>query len=425
MGYDARLPEPVAAAAGQRPLRLLTFSTLYPSAERPNHGIFVENRLRHLVASQPVESTVVAPVPYFPSGAAPGAWGQFARTPRREMRHGLLVHHPRFPLVPKLGMSTAPLLLYWASLRAVRRLMADGLRFDAIDAHYFYPDGVAAVWLGQRLGVPVVVTARGSDVTQIAQYPLPRRLIRGAAQKAAALVTVCAALRDDLIQLGAPADRVRVLRNGVDLQAFRPVPRDAARRALGMERPTLISVGHLIERKGHALTIRAMPMLPEWDLVILGEGPDRPALEVLIAKLGLAGRVRLLGARPHGELASCYGAADAMVLASSREGWANVLLEAMACGTPVVASDIPGTREVVESRDAGLLVARTPEAIAGGVRALFDAPPDRHATRAYAERFGWEDTSAGQFALFQAAVGAGAGASALKNPADPVGSSGV
>ena len=410
MGYDARVSEPSAAATGKRPLRLLTFSTLYPSAERPNHGIFVENRLRHLVTSQPVESTVVAPVPYFPSGAARGPWGQFARTPRQEVRHGLVVHHPRFPLVPKLGMSTAPFLLYGASLRAVRRLVADGLRFDAIDAHYFYPDGVAAVWLGQRLGVPVVVTARGSDITQIARHPVPRRLIRAAAQKAAALVTVCAALRDDLVELGAPAERVQVLRNGVDLHAFRPVARDAARRALGMTRPTLISVGHLIERKGHALTIQAMPLLPEWDLVILGEGPDRPAVEALIGRLGLAGRVRLLGARPHGELASCYGAADAMVLASSREGWANVLLEAMACGTPVVASDIPGTREVVGSRDAGLLAARTPEAIAGGVRALFSTRPDRDATRAHAERFGWEETSAGQFTLFQAAVAARAAA---------------
>ncbi len=397
------VPTQDRAQAAQRPLRLLTFSTLFPSAERPNHGVFVENRLRHLVATRPVESTVMAPVPYFPFKAARfRTWSEHARTSRLEARHGLVVHHPRYPLLPKLGMATAPLMLYQASLRALRRLMADGLQFDVIDAHYLYPDGVAAVWLGRRLGCPVVVTARGSDVTQIAQYLLPCQLIRAAVQEAAAVITVSAALRQGVIELGAPAGQVHVLRNGVDLDVFHPMPRDAARLALGMTRPTLLSVGHLIERKGHALTIQAMRLLPEWDLVILGEGPDRPALEALVGKSGLTSRVRLLGGRPHDDLPRYYGAADAMVLASSREGWANVLLEAMACGTPVIASDIPGTREVMRSPEAGRLVARTPEAIAAGVRTLFAALPNRNATRAYAEQFGWEETSAGQYELFRA-----------------------
>lgn len=364
--------------------------------------MFVENRLRHLVATQPVRSTVMAPVPYFPSAAARfGDWGRHARVARHEVRHGLQVYHPRYPLLPRVGMTTAPYLLYWASLRAVQRLMTAGLQFDVIDAHYLYPDGVAAVWLGQRLGRPVVLTARGSDVTQIATYPAPRRLIQMAVQAAAGVVTVSSALRDGVLALGAAPDRVQVLRNGVDVDLFRPMNRAAIRQALGLTRPTLISVGHLIERKGHAITIQAMRLLPEWDLVILGEGPDRADLEALIARLSLDGRVRLLGARPHGQLAACYGAADVMVLASSREGWANVLLESMACGTPVVASDIPGNPEVVQCRDAGLIAPRTPEGIAAGVRDLWAAPPDRAATRAYAERFGWDETSAGQYALFR------------------------
>ncbi len=364
--------------------------------------MFVENRLRHLVATQPVRSTVMAPVPYFPSRAAQfGDWGRHARVARHEVRHGLQVYHPRYPLLPRVGMTTAPHLLYWASLRAVQRLMAAGLQFDVIDAHYLYPEGVAAVWLGQRLGRPVVLTARGSDVTQIATYPAPRRLIQMAVQAAAGVITVSSALRDGVLALGAAPDRVQVLRNGVDVDLFRPMNRAAIRKVLGLTRPTLISVGHLIERKGHAITIEAMRLLPEWDLVILGEGPDRSELEALIARLGLAGRVRLLGARPHGQLAACYGAADVMVLASSREGWANVLLESMACGTPVVASDIPGNPEVVQCRDAGLIAPRTPEGIAAGVRDLWAAPPDRAATRAYAERFGWAETSAGQYALFR------------------------
>ena len=129
-------------------MRVLTFSTLFPNHERPNFGVFVENRLRHLVATGEIESTVVAPVAYFPSRSERfGVWAQQARVAGRETRHGLVVHHPRWLAIPKIGTPVSPLTLYWASLRALRKLVAGGLRFDLIDAHYLYPDGVAAVWL--------------------------------------------------------------------------------------------------------------------------------------------------------------------------------------------------------------------------------------------------------------------------------------
>jgi teichuronic acid biosynthesis glycosyltransferase TuaC len=385
------------------PLRLLTFTTLYPDRERPNHGIFVENRLRHLIATGGATSTVLAPVPYFPSGAERfGDWGRLARIPGREERHGIDIHHPRYPVIPRIGMAVAPLLLYQASRRALARLVAAGLAFDLIDAHYVYPDGIAAVWLGRHFGKPVVITARGSDLTELPDYRVPRWFIRHAIARADGLIGVSAPLRDRLIALGADPAGTVTLRNGVDTAVFRPVDRHGARAALGLTRSTLISVGSLIERKGHHRTIEAMRDLPEFELLIVGEGPERAALEAQIARLGLGARVRLLGPRPHAELPQLYGAADAMVLASSREGWANVLLESMACGTPVVASNIPGNPEVVQEPAAGLVIeANTPAGIATGVRRLFANPPTRAATRAYAERFGWDETSAGQLALFR------------------------
>ncbi len=386
------------------PLRLLTFSTLYPNDQRPNHGVFVENRLRHLVASGEVTSSVVAPVPWFPSSAALfGAWAAHARTTQRETRHGLGVDHPRYPVIPKLGMSLAPWLLYRATLPGIRRRCAAEGRPDAIDAHYVYPDGVAATWLGSRLGLPVVITARGTDVSLIPRYAIPRRLIQGAIRDAAALIAVSGALKAALVELGAPPDKVTVLRNGVDTTLFHP-PRDraATRTALGLTGPTLISVGLLIERKGHHRVIEAMSSLPGFTLLIVGEGPERPRLAAMINRLGLADRVRLLGPRPHAELPTLYGAADVLVLASSREGWANVLLESMACGTPVVASNIWGNPEVVQSSAAGLVTENnTAEGIISAIRRLFAASPDRAATRAYAERFSWEETTAGQIALFR------------------------
>jgi glycosyltransferase involved in cell wall biosynthesis len=148
-----------------------------------------------------------------------------------------------------------------------------------------------------------------------------------------------------------------------------------------------------------------MAALPGWTLLIAGEGPERQALLAHAAACGVAERVHLLGPVPHAALAPLFSAADISVLSSAREGWANVLLESMACGTPVVASPIPGNPEVVQSRAAGVIAAgRNPQAIAAAMRTLADDPPGRAATRAYAEAFGWEETSAGQLAAFERVI---------------------
>jgi glycosyltransferase involved in cell wall biosynthesis len=389
-------------------IRLVTYSSLYPNGVTPTHGVFVENRLRHLVASGQAVTRVVAPVPFFPFRAPRfGHYADFARVPMWEERHGLTLHHPRYPLIPKVGMNLAPLLMSLATGHAVKSAIEAQGGADILDAHYLYPDGVAATLIGRRLGLPVVMTARGNDVTLIPKYPVPRQQILKACARAVAVITVSAALKEGLVALGVDPGKVTVLRNGVDLGLFRPLDRQATRRRLGLEGPTLISVGHLIERKGHNFIIEAMPDLPGFTLLIAGDGPERQALERQIARLGLGDRVQMLGSRPHEELPELYGAADALVLASSREGWANVLLEAMACGTPVVATPIWGTPEVVTKPEAGMLMKeRSAAAVTEGVKRLFANPPAREATRAYAQAFSWDATTEGQVALFRKIIAA-------------------
>ena len=292
-------------------------------------------------------------------------------------------------------MNVAPLLLAQAAKPAIARIIDEGYDFDLIDAHYFYPDGVAAAMLARYFNKPLVITARGSDITLLPQYALPRRMIRWAAQRADAVITVCNALRDEVVALGVAPERVTSLRNGVDLQLFRPTER----RADPMF--TLLTVGHLVPVKAQELIIAALPLLPGVRLVVAGDGPNRGMLENLARSLKVDERVQFLGAVPQAQLREHYGQADALVLASSREGWANVLLEAMACGTPVVASRVYGTPEVVAAPEAGVLMAeRTPQGVADAVDALRAAYPDRAATRRYAEGFSWDDTSAGQLRLF-------------------------
>jgi glycosyltransferase involved in cell wall biosynthesis len=387
-------------------VKVLTFTSLFPNAAQPRHGIFVENRLRHLVATGQVEVRVVAPIPWVPPLVSRSRrYRSLAAAPRVEQRNGLTIDHPRYPVVPKIGMTIAPFLMFGWVVGAVKRAIAEGFDFDLIDAHYLYPDGVAAALLGRRFRRPFVITARGSDVNVIARFALPRRMIVQSASRAAAVITVSRSLKDSVLALGVPGEHVRVLRNGVDLAMFAVGDRAADRRRLAVSGPTLISVGNLLEAKGHDLVIRTVADLPGVSLLIVGEGPDRPAFEALARDLHVTDRVRFLGERPHAELAPLYRAADILVLASAREGWPNVLLESMACGTPVVATDVGGVVEIVTAPEAGTVVHdRSARSIADAVKTMLASSPDRTTTRAYAERFGWDETSRGQLELFQEIV---------------------
>jgi len=392
--------------ATRRPIRTLLFSTLYPSAARPIHGVFVETRLRELLQTGQVETKVVAPVPWFPfKGKKFGVYGKYAETPNFEHRNSIEVFHPRYLLPPKVGMNIAPYSLARSALPVIRKIIREGFDFDLIDAHYYYPDGVAAGIIAHALGKPFVVTARGSDLNLIAQYPKPRRLILETAKQAKASIGVSSGLMQVLSSLGAEASKLRIMRNGVDLERFQPIEQAKARDRLGLPNDCriLLSVGNLIELKGHDIAIKALAKLNNNErLVLVGDGPERSALQELADKHQLSERVMFAGQVPNEELAYWYSAADALLLCSSREGWANVLLESMACGTPVIATNIPGTNEVIRHNAVGRLMSRRDdEALLAAYADLFSKPIDKIAIREYAEQFGWDVTTQAQIELFQ------------------------
>jgi teichuronic acid biosynthesis glycosyltransferase TuaC len=407
----------VSRAQANRPrkIHLLVLASLYPNAAQPRHGIFVEERLRHLVDSERMTATVVAPVPWFPFRHRRfGAYAAFAAVPAHEERHGIRVAHPRYPVIPKVGMNIAPFLMYSALLPVLQKMLAGGADFDLIDAHYFYPDGVAATLLGAALEKPVVITARGSDVNLIARHRRPGRQIRRAANRAAAVVAVSRALKDKLIALGAEAEKITVLRNGVDLDRFEPRDRGEIRARLALTGPVWLAVGNLVESKGVHLTLAALANVADAMLLVVGQGPEEARLHQLADRLGVAERVRFLGTLAHEDLCDYYNAADAMVLASSREGMPNVVLESLACGTPVVAAPFDGVTELLDVPEAGEIAGeRSSDAIAAAWRRLRDRAPQRADTRRHAASLDWAQTVSAQCALYEKVLSrASAGAAA-------------
>ncbi|RJS94898.1 glycosyltransferase family 4 protein [Salinisphaera sp. Q1T1-3] len=391
-------------------MRIAVVASLYPNREQPRHGIFVEERLRALVASGAVEARVIAPVPWFFSRHPRfGRYARMAAVPRQETRHGLTIAHPRYVVLPRIGMTWTPASYARAVAPALASLRRDGFDFDLIDAHYLYPDGVAAARLARRFNRPLTLTARGADINQIARMPVPGRQIREAAAWAGGLIGVSAALSEAMACLGVDPRRLVTLRNGVDLSRFTAMPRAQARAALGWSMPTWLCVGHLIERKGMHIAIEALAGQPGVQLVLVGDGPEESALRTLAAQHGVADRVHFVGAVAHDDLPVYFSAADVLMHAAGSEGMPNVVLEAMACGCPVIATPVGGIPEVLSALPAGVLMTeRSAVAMQDAWHALLAAEDDdamRAARRRHAESFDWAPTTAGQIALFSRLTG--------------------
>ena len=190
-------------------MRLLTITTLFPNATDPKHGIFVETRLKHFKNKYPdTELTVIAPIPWFPSkNPRFGSYASFSQTPKHEKRLGSDVYHPRYLVIPKVGMLLTPFFLAISILLCILKLQRQGKQYDLIDGHYLYPDGVAIALCSLWVKIPFVLTARGTDLNLIPLYTIPRRMLCWASGRAKALVTVCEALREAAINIGIPGTK--------------------------------------------------------------------------------------------------------------------------------------------------------------------------------------------------------------------------
>lgn len=374
-------------------LRVLTLSTLFPDASRPNFGPFVALQTQALAARANVDVRVMAPVGIPPFGRFHPRYRDLAALPEVDTWRGLSVYRTRFAHIPGVGGRYDARALTRALLRPLRGIRAQ-FPFDVIDAEFFWPDGPAAVALGTALGVPVSIKARGADIHFWGRNRATAGQIVAAGRAADGMLAVSAALKADMVALGMPAERIAVHYTGIDRTCFTVRNRAAAKAALGMTGPLIVSVGNLIARKGHHHVIAAMQILGLARLAIFGDGPDRDDLMLLARRLGVADRVTFMGSQPHAVIADWLAAADVMVLASRSEGLANGWVEALACGTPIVITDAGGAREVIDRPEAGRIVDADPQAIAAAIADIVAQDYDRATVAAAADRFSWEANAA-------------------------------
>jgi teichuronic acid biosynthesis glycosyltransferase TuaC len=371
-------------------LRVLTLASLFPDSSRPTFGPFVERQTLGLAAHPKVELRVVAPIglPPWPLSRHSRYRG-FDAVPLVETWKGVEVYRPRFLNLPATnGRFTAAAMA--RAVTPVLRAVRHDFPFDVIDAEFFFPDGPAAVKLGEMFDVPVSIKARGADIHFWGHNPATSAQVVAAGWAATGLLSVAGALKADMVALGMPEDRIKVHYTGVDLSIFRAGERLAAKAAVGVSGPLVVSVGALIPRKRQALTIESVARLDGVTLALIGKGEDLQMLKDLAERLGMTDRVRFLGVLPHRDIAMWLAAADAMCLPSKSEGLANAWVEALACGTPIAITDVGGARELLDRPEAGYLVEPTVESVAEALADLIKNPRAPSSVRATAERFTWE-----------------------------------
>jgi glycosyltransferase involved in cell wall biosynthesis len=411
-GDDAGQAAVTRAATGHRTVKhVLALSTLYPNPVNPRFGTFVARSLEALAKRGDWRVTVVNPI-----GLPPLALGRYrplADLPASNAEGGITIHRPRFTLIPRIGARRNAAAIARACLPLVRRIHAEA-PIDVLDAQFFFPDGPAAARISREMGLPLSIKSRGSDISFWGTQDFARAQMLDAASAATGLLAVSRDLAGQMAGMGMDTDKITVHYTGLDRDRFRPLEHTQLRAQLSRElgfalpdnAPMLACVGALIERKGQGIAIAALKHIPGARLVLIGKGEDEARLRALAASEGVADRVHFAGSLDHDMMPLILSAADVMVLPTVNEGLANAWVEALACGTPVVTCDVGGARELIVNDTAGRLVERTGTAVAAGVNAVLNAPPEREAVAALTEGFSWEANAAALAAHYERLAGA-------------------
>ncbi len=382
-------------------LKVLAISNLFPNQFEPRRGLFNLNQFNALAATG-VDVKVVAPVPAFPGmGLAPrlASSGRAARVPHTDEIGGLPVWYPRYPYLPLVGREFHGPLYYRGTRKAIGRII-DDWGPDVIYVTWTWPDAFAAGLIARDHGLPYVVKVHGTDINEYLDYRGRKRRILSALDNASGVVSVSEALKEVMSGQGIETDKIHVIYNGVDRKQYRPQDKSESRLRLGIDAdaPTVVFVGNLKPVKGLDQLLKAFKELrgqiQNVKLHIIGRGPLESELRKQSINLGLEEQVRFEGEQSPVEVSRWMSAADVLCLPSVNEGVPNVLLEAMACGTPVVASLVGGIPEIVDRGRCGYLVKPGfPGLLAEALEKSLNREWEHDVIRRHTEPFTWENNA--------------------------------
>ncbi len=377
-------------------------ASLFPSPVTPYTGLFVKHRLSALRQYLPeyTDFFVVSPTPYFPfTHQCFKHYALYAQKPHGVTQYqGFNVAYPRYAQLPFTNSRFSGYLTYLAIKKYFSyHIQHYGLPKMLI-AEYGFPDVLAIYELSKRHHIPYGVTLRGSDISYFMHLKSIRSKMITALLNAKAIICVSKTMKQELYDtFQIPLDSITVIGNGVDNHIFKHTD-SHIRETYNIQTPYVISsVGGLIPRKNHRLTIQAMQHLPNHSLLIVGTGEQEGYLNQLIQELNLQDRVKLLGGHPQTTIAQIYSASDVFVLCSMSEGRPNVVLEALACGTPVLTSAVQGVDELITANDYGQILdmkAITPQVLADTIRIMTEQRVfNRLKIQSHGHSFSWEQSA--------------------------------
>lgn len=357
--------------------RVLVLSQNYPSVPFPTRGLWVRRFVR--LSLDIAVPEVVAPVPYAPPFLPSDTARRWRRVPRRSDDDGVVVHHPRFPTAPGHLLHALDARMAYLPVRRVTDRLQREAGFDLIHAHFIFPEGVIAARLGGRYDVPVVTTEHSLWEPWLDERPRVRDQVEEALPRLASVSVVSEAVARTVAPLAAGRVPVDLLRNVVDESTFRP-PADEA----GRDPHRLLFVGAVRRVKGLDVLVEALSRLAagrkSLRLDVIGEPffrayrRDQEEVQALITRLGLEDRVRFLGAMTPEEVAGAMRRCAAVVVPGRRESFSAVAVEALACGTPVVATRCGGPEEILTAGTGVLVPIEDPVALARGIEEVVYGP---------------------------------------------------
>ncbi len=385
-------------------LKVASICHMFPNRINPHIGIFVKERLKHV--AQKTELTIIAPIPSFPFSGHTRKYAGLENLERVESFDGLQVHHPRYFMIPKY-LKILDGMFYGASLAPFMKSIAGRTNFDILDFHWVYPDAIGGLQWARKLGKKTVVTVRGNEAIYYFEKSPIRNMLQQRLREFDHVISVSGDLKRKIVsEFGVEESRVSVISNGIDTDRFHLMDRDKARLkcALKPGKRYLLTVSRLSSEKGLDNLLQAMRQLqsPGADLVIIGDGPLKGQLLDLATRLNIKDRVHFLGELGHGDLCAWYNAVDAFCLPSLWEGCPNVVIEALACGTPVVATSVGGIPDLVSSSTCGILAPPGDErALSAALDQALQTKWNRHGISELGSSNSWTDVADKVIAVFE------------------------